>query len=95
MCPETDGLIRVGPALLLGMQADLLIRLGAVQRSMLRVVQPSARSEACVWRSGSCFHRVSALFAAHWQIFLIFMLCTAACVFALMLGELQEIYAQR
>jgi hypothetical protein len=38
---------------------------------------------------------VSALFAAHWQIFLIFMLCTAACVFALMLGELQEIYAQR
>ncbi len=27
------------------------------------------------------------------QIFCVFMMCTAACVFGLILGELQEIYA--
>jgi hypothetical protein len=27
------------------------------------------------------------------QVFCVFMMCTAACVFGLILGELQEIYA--
>ena len=33
------------------------------------------------------------IFTLYEQIFLVFMMCTAACLFGLILGELQEIFA--